>query len=153
MDHKDHQLAFAILRDDDEEIGEPISIAEVVGPYAWDQLHHLVESFPCGECAEEGASLMRFAHDLVNVKLGKKVHHPEDLIRWAGVVAHAREDLELPAHDDLPAPILAAMAQAVSTPCTGEARDRLESCVLQLKDRPDVDNPIAVCTASIGCTL
>lgn len=61
---------------------QSIDIAEVVGPYAWGVIHHAAETFPCAPCAEEGASLMRFAHDLVNLKVGKQVKYPGDARAW-----------------------------------------------------------------------
>lgn len=70
----------------------PIDVAEVTGPYAWGVIHHAAESFPCPPCAEEGASLMRFAHDLVNLKLGKPVQYVKDARRWLGSV-HELEDM------------------------------------------------------------
>jgi len=63
-----------------------VDIAETCGGYAWGILHHVAESFPCKHCAEEGQSLLRFAHDLVNVKLGKPLQAPDDAERWIGVV-------------------------------------------------------------------
>lgn len=69
-------------------------IAEVVGPYAWAVIHHAVESFPCAPCAEEGASLMRFAHDLVNIKLRKGIRYPRDIRRWLGLTQEAEDQLQ-----------------------------------------------------------
>ncbi len=131
---------------------EGVSVSEVVGPYAWRIIHHAAESFPCDECAEEGGSLMRFAHDLVNHKLGKPVQFPADLERWTAVVAEASS-----AAGVVPPGVFAALARAGETSsrptCAGDARERFERCVEGVKDAPGVDNPFAVCTASVGCKL
>jgi len=56
---------------------------------------------------------------------------------------------------------IAAAAEAETAPddarlflpdCTGEETDRLERCVMELKDDPNVESAFAVCSASIGCT-
>ena len=53
-------------------------VAQIVGPYAWGILHHIADNFPCGPCAREGGRLLRGLHDLVNAKLGKRLHAPKD---------------------------------------------------------------------------
>lgn len=138
-----------------------VDISEVVGPYAWSALHHAVESFPCQECADEGSSLMRGLHDVVNAKLGKPIEHPEDLRRLAELATSAASgELAQPVLTPLPAEVataidvaLAGSSRSDKPVCTGDARGRLESCILQLKNDPDVEDPFAVCTASLGCKL
>ena len=61
-------------------------VAAIVGPYTWSMIHHLVENFPCHHCAEEGGRLMRGLHDLVNLKLGKKLQYPADFRYLADAV-------------------------------------------------------------------
>ena len=89
-------------------MADEIDISEVVGPYAWGIIHHAAESFPCPPCAAEGASLMRFAHDLINHKLGKDLVAPDDLRAWAPVVREAEASL-VGLSPDLAAQITAAM--------------------------------------------
>ena len=55
--------------------GDGVLISEACGPFAWAVIHHAAEAFPCAPCAEEGGSLMRFAHDLVNHNLGRPIMH------------------------------------------------------------------------------
>lgn len=50
-------------------------IGEIVGPYSWGIIHYVAESFPCEPCAQEAKALMRFAHDLVNFRLGKSIQY------------------------------------------------------------------------------
>ncbi len=46
----------------------------------------------------------------------------------------------------------ACTRQIVRRPvCSAEQAQRLESCVLKLKEREDRVNPFAVCSASVGC--
>ena len=92
-----------VIRDRPREGAQPVlfqkhqdhscNISEVVGPYAWGNLHHAAESFPCPPCAEEGASLLRMAHDLVNHKLGKPLQYAEDFRRWHPVMEQVEAQL------------------------------------------------------------
>lgn len=68
--------------EDDDDPG----LAELVGPYAWGIIHHAVESFPCPPCAADGKGLMRFAHDVVNIKLGKGLRFPANFDRHVELV-------------------------------------------------------------------
>ena len=113
---------------------DEIDIPEVVGPYAWAIIHHAAESFPCPPCAEEGASLMRFAHDLVNYKLGKPVAYPEDLVRWADVVMEAA---------DRTPNVVAVQVQEFAS-CDRRQRSQFDRC--------SRDEHWAVCAARFGCT-
>jgi len=161
-----------------------VDISEVVGPYAWGAIHHAVESFPCQECADEGGSLMRGVHDVVNAKLGKPIEHPEDLRRLAELATSAasghlaQNELGTPLPPELSEAIAVAMAgsdhhehggvalscscmivdvadaaDSDKPVCTGGEKERLERCVMELKDDSDVRDPFAVCTASLGCKL
>lgn len=146
--------------------GDGILIAEACGPFAWSVIHNTAESFPCAPCAEEGGSLMRFAHDLVNHNLGKPVVHRDDFKRWSDVVLEAGAGLNLfavrdgaPPAEPLPEDVGVAveemwsnhLGQGTRPPCDGDQADAFERCVLEVKEDPNVDNPFAVCTASIGC--
>jgi len=70
-------------------------LAQIVGPYAWDILHHVVENFPCSHCAEEGGKLLRGLHDLVNHQLDKPMEYPEDFRFLAELVREAAADLDV----------------------------------------------------------
>jgi SWI/SNF-related matrix-associated actin-dependent regulator 1 of chromatin subfamily A len=62
------------------------------GPVAWDLFHGAAAAFRehvCETCGQDAESLMRAAHDLVNRKLGKPIHAPKDLERWAKVLRQA----------------------------------------------------------------
>lgn len=52
-----------------------LTVAQVCGPFAWGILHHVASTFPCAPCAEEGARLMKFAEDFVQLKIGKPLKH------------------------------------------------------------------------------
>ena len=84
MSHSHCGGPVAELHHGDDEI--VFDIADVCGPATWSAIHHLAENFPCGPCAEEGASLMRFAHDLINVKLGRPLMYPDDFRTWSTTV-------------------------------------------------------------------
>ena len=117
---------------------DEIDISEVVGPYAWGIIHHAAESFPCPPCAEEGTSLMRFAHDLVNYKLGKPVKYPEDLTRWVNVAMEAADrnpNVEL-------VPVAAVQVQEFAS-CDRRRRRQFERC--------SRNQHWAVCAARLGC--
>lgn len=63
-----------------------LDVADLVGPYGWGMIHHAAASFPCAPCAAEGSRLMVFAHDVVNARLGKRLHDPDN---FAAHVAEA----------------------------------------------------------------
>lgn len=70
-----------------------IDVAQTCGPFGWGVIHHAAESFPCAPCAEEGASLMRAAHDLVNFRIGLPIMFPEDVDRWHAVMVEAHQQI------------------------------------------------------------
>lgn len=49
---------------------------EVFGPKYWYALHSIANKIPCPSCREDGVKLMRFAHDLVNLKTAKNLYDP-----------------------------------------------------------------------------
>lgn len=88
-----HRQGVEVLEDGSVEY----DVAEIVGPYTWSAIHHLVETFPCKHCSEEGTRLMHGLHDVVNVKLGKKVKYPKDLVFLAEQVDVALQKYSPPA--------------------------------------------------------
>ena len=114
---------------------EVIDISEVAGPYAWGIIHHAAESFPCPPCAEEGASLMRFAHDLVNYKLDKPVMYPEDLARWTNVAMEASDRI----------PNVAKVQVQEFASCDRRRRSQFERC--------SRGHHWAVCAARLSCMV
>ena len=155
---------------------ECASPSEIVGPYAWGILHHAVESFPCGSCAREGTALLHFAHDLVNLKLGKPLQSRIEEVRPWIVLANdlggaLARPMARPAAKEGPGPRLVAeiarrikvLAQAAPEGLPRSERERWESCVLKVRERNqgpgcppqgtgarDCPIPYAVCTARIG---
>ncbi len=129
------QPVAELYHGDDEIV---FDIADVCGPATWSAIHHLAENFPCAPCAEDAGSLMRFAHDLVNVKIGKPVHFPDDFRQWAGLVFETSAEL-----GNLEA---AALAQD-STRCE----------LAQERTAVDIRDEIAVelgqCTGEIACKV
>jgi len=57
---------------------------EVLGPPAWKQIHNAcnILAGDC-ECRSECVELGKAMHDLVNHKLGKRIHFPENFRRVA----------------------------------------------------------------------
>ena len=141
-----------------------VDMSELVGPYTWSALHHLVQTFPCDTCARHGGRLLRGLHDLVNVGLGKPLFAPRDfkfLVQEVGKAVH-EVDLEHPMPANFDAEVKRLAVEVGVMPhtsaaggfpaCTGEDRRKFERCVQQVKGRGGVDSPFAVCTTSVGCT-
>jgi len=123
-----------------------IDIAQTCGPFGWGVIHHAAETFPCEPCAEEGGSLMRAAHDLVNFRIGLPIRFPDDIERWHPVMVEAHNQV---AHElDW-----VKSEQSDKPVCTGAQAEALERCVLELKEDPGIDEPFGVCVESIGCKV
>lgn len=142
MTHAHCGQPVAELYHGDDEI--VFDIADVCGPATWAAIHGLAENFPCAPCAEEAGSVMRFAHDLINIKVGKQVMYPDDFRKWAGVVFETSAEL---------GGLEAAEVESDKPVCEGAEAEALERCVLQLKEDEDVDDPFAVCVDTIGCKV
>ncbi len=70
---------------------------DVCGASWWAILHHwatAIKEAGCGHCGEEAESLMRFAHDLVNVQGNRAIFAPQDARRWSPVVGRLRSALD-----------------------------------------------------------
>lgn len=51
----------------------PLSVdGNVFGPVFWNAFHDIASKVPCSGCREEAESFMKFFHDLVNYRTGKK---------------------------------------------------------------------------------
>ena len=175
----------------DDEIIAEVEVSEVVGPYSWGIIHHAAESFPCDECAAEGGSVMRVAHDLINVRLGRPPRFPEDVERWSPVFAsalgQARAVLGEPmtqaykkhlitssltgdswaiskdgqhiawasSLDDAKATIdmLTSHNPSDKPTCSPSEAARVDRCVADVEGDPNIDEPFALCVASIGCKV
>lgn len=59
---------------------------EKFGPAYWKALHGIAEKIPCPPCRNDGTQLMAFMHDVVNLKLGKKIYNQENYSKWKKIV-------------------------------------------------------------------
>lgn len=62
--------------------------AEIFGPKYWEAFHALAARIPCSICRDGAIPLEIFKHDIVNLKLGKKVF---DKANWDTMVAVVNE--------------------------------------------------------------
>lgn len=131
--------------------GQPIDIADLVGPYTWGAIHYLVENFPCAPCVPTGSRLFRGIHDLFNYHVGNPIQFPEDLeflretIQGVPIQPTAAHGLEAEVAR------LAVQAGLLKFPtCSTKEAQKHEKCVIATKGK--VDSPHAVCTVSVGCT-
>lgn len=131
-------------------------VSDIVGPYTWGILHHAIESFPCGPCAEHGGRLIRGLHDVVNIHLGKPMYAPRDFEFLVEMVAGAaRKSASGRARQGM-AEIegevtrLAQEAGIMSYPrCSGAQVEKFARCVQAGKGGRD--SPYPACTAAVGC--
>lgn len=135
-------------------------VSEIVGPYTWGVLHHAIETFPCGPCAEHGGRLLRGLHDVVNVHLGKPLYAPEDFQGLVELVVGAARKIAgkgtRPAIARLEGEVarLAHQAGIMSYPrCSSPQGEKPARCVQGVKGRGGAASLYAVCTASMGCKL
>lgn len=56
------------------------------GKKEWDKIHKAVEEIGCETCKEEGKGLMKFAHDVVNAKLGKPLFDKDNFKKHAAQI-------------------------------------------------------------------
>lgn len=116
-------------------------LAEIIGPYAWGILHHVVETFPCNHCSEEGGRLLRGLHDLVNHKTGKPLMFPADFQFLADMANTTAEELGLSATEPMP---LADLEREVSrlARATGllSANASLEQQLLEVEAKLDSED-------------
>lgn len=66
------------------------------GPYYWSAIHSIADRIPCSMCREDGKSLFVFAHDLVNLKLGKKIFNQENFNKWVDHVVDIKNGTTKP---------------------------------------------------------
>lgn len=59
------------------------------GPQIWKKLDLVLEEIPCESCKIDGKVLLDALHDLINVKLNKRVHSPNDFVRVADFYTEA----------------------------------------------------------------
>ncbi len=70
--------------------------SEICGPSWWAMLHGAASGIKvgCSTCGEEADSLMRYAHDLVNVKHGKQIFAKRDAREWGAVALRLSQQLK-----------------------------------------------------------
>lgn len=51
------------------------------GPKYWFALHETTNQVPCPDCRAHAQGLMKFMHDVVNNKTGKKIMYPDNFIK------------------------------------------------------------------------
>jgi len=56
------------------------------GGHVWKKIHDAAKSIECDACREHGQSLMNFAHDVVNLGLGKKAHDKKNFLAMVNQV-------------------------------------------------------------------
>lgn len=62
----------------------------VFGPEYWKAFHTLAEKVPCGLCRGFAEKFIVFFHDTVNLKLGKKLHDPENYDKFTQLISDIR---------------------------------------------------------------
>jgi hypothetical protein len=66
----------------------PTSVdTEIFGPVYWAAFHDLASKIPCGICKEKMEQTMIFVHDLVNQRLGKSIHNPENFKKYLNYIS------------------------------------------------------------------
>lgn len=144
------------------------SVAEVVGPYTWGIIHQLVEEFPCAPCAEDGAKLMRFTHDIVNMKLGKPLFDAGNFVDHLNLIyemvevdgrlgtSYGSVESEVtklfPINDGSLSMCLGGDRLELEV-CTDEIRslNRTNGCPTAGDGTPACPNPVNVCSSLVGC--
>jgi hypothetical protein len=56
------------------------------GSHLWDKIHKAAQDVECDLCREHGVKLMKFAHDVVNLGLGKKAHDKKNFLEMVNQV-------------------------------------------------------------------
>lgn len=58
----------------------------IFGPKYWAAYHDLTSRIPCGTCREFAERFMIFFHDLVSLKLGKKLYDPVNFAEMSQLI-------------------------------------------------------------------
>lgn len=66
--------------------------ATIFGPEYWKAFHTLAEMIPCSICRKDAVPMFRFVHDVVNKKLKKKLHDPENYDKWVERICVKKEE-------------------------------------------------------------
>ena len=93
--------------------------SDICGPSWWAMLHGTASGIKagCPTCGEEAESLMRYAHDLVNVKHGKPVFAPADGREWSEIALQLAQSLKVPmSNSDIPTGQNMTLGQTNCTP-------------------------------------
>ena len=111
-------------------------VSEICGPSWWAMLHGAASGIKagCPTCGDEADSLMRYAHDLVNVKHGKKVFAPADAREWSEVAVQLAQSLKVGmSNSDIPTGQNMTLAQ----------RKRGARCPLDARTAKEIPGEIA----------
>ncbi len=56
------------------------------GKHIWKKIHDAADSIECEACREHGKNLLYFAHDVVNLGLGKNAHDKKNFLTMVNQV-------------------------------------------------------------------
>src|SRR5207245_9595086 len=113
----------------------------VWGPKGWDYFEDVANSIPCQDCRKDAQNFVTAFHDLVNIKTGKEVYNPSNLLRVKNEF-------------DRTVQICHKKGQCSSSklrPCKGIKKRKLEHCISEVKEKGHGVNPYAVCKAYLKC--
>lgn len=57
------------------------------GSHIWKKIHSAADGIDCETCKIEGKKLLSFAHDIVNLRLGKKPHDIKNFKEFSKIVS------------------------------------------------------------------
>ena len=78
-----------------------VNVSDVCGSSWWGILHGVAQSihdYGCPSCGKHAISLIRYAHDLVNVSLDKPIHAPEAIAEWTPFARKLSAGLDVHQH-------------------------------------------------------
>lgn len=67
---------------------------DIFGSKYWESLHILMDTIPCSACRYEAVPFMKFFHDYVNKKTGKKMMYPENYEKWIKKLCNNKKNEE-----------------------------------------------------------
>lgn len=67
---------------------------DVWGAHYWNAFHSIAEKVPCPSCKAEAVPLMVFVHDLINLKLGKKLNDVQNFNNHISTISKIEQHLK-----------------------------------------------------------